>query len=251
MATILLIVEEAILLEQLNVALRQLGHTVVLATEEPMGWMLFEAMHPSITILSLDLAETAGIELLRKIRAIDPGAIVIGLTGAEIDERYRAARKLGVNVVLQKSFTPADLDQALRQVSPSVGSARASATPRASVLVIDDEEPIRQLLRKALEGSGYQVWEAATGVEGLRQVGAQSIDLVITDILMADMDGLEMVGVLHRDFPNVRIIAITGGSKDLDYCTVAKMLGAHETLLKPFELQQLLDAVTRQVGEKI
>ena len=251
MATILLITEEAILLEQLNDALRQLGHQVALATEEQTGWMLFEATHPSITILSLDLAETAGIALLRKIRATNPNAVVIGLTGAETDERHRAARELGVNAVLQQPFTPADLDQALRQVSLPADSSGSNSYPRASVLVIDDEAPIRELLRETLEGAGYQVWEASTGIEGLRQVCAQPIDLVITDILMSDMDGLEMVGMLHRDFPNIRIIAISGGRKDLDYCAVAKMMGAHETLTKPFELQQLLDVVARQMDKKI
>lgn len=250
MATILLIAEEGTLLEQLDAALRQLGHTVTLATEEQTGWMLFESTHPSITILSLDFAETAGIGLLWKMRASDSDAVVIGLTGAETDEPYCAARELGVSVVLQKPFMPADLDQALRQVSPPSDSSRARGYPMASVLVVDDEMPILQLLRKTLEGAGYQVWEALTGHEGLHQVCAQPIDVVITDILMSDMDGLEMIGMLHRNFPKVRIIAISGGSKYLDYCAVAKMLGAHETLNKPFELQQLLDAVARQVGEK-
>jgi len=250
MATILLIAEEGILLEQLDAALRLLGHTVTLATEGQMGWMLFESTHPGITILSLDFAEAAGIELLWKLRAADPEAVVIGLTGDEIGEQYRAARELGAIAVLQKPFMPADLDQALRQVSPSADSAGLSGCPMASVLVVDDEVPILQLLRKTLEGAGYQVWEALSGTEGLRQVCAQPIDVVITDILMSDMDGLEMIGELHRNFQKVRIIAISGGSKYLDYCAVAKMLGAHETLNKPFELQQLLDAVVRQVGER-
>ena len=249
MATILLIAEEGILLEQLDAALRQLGHTVTLATEEQTGWMLFESTHPNITILSLDFAEGAGIELLRKLRAADPESVVIGLTGNETGEQYRTGRELGASVVLRKPFVPADLDQVLRQVSPSSGSFSASSSPRASVLVVDDEVPILQLLRKTLEGAGYKVWEALTGNEGLRQVCAQPINVVITDILMSDMDGLEMIGELHRNFPKIRIIAISGGSKYLDYCSVAKMLGAHETLNKPFELQELLDAVARQVGE--
>ena len=250
MATILLVAEEAVLLEQLNAALQQLGHTVALATEEQIGWMLFEATHPSITILSLDLAETAGIALLWKIRATNPEAVVIGLTGVEADESHRAARELGTHVVLQKPVTPADLDQAIRQVSSPAGSSSSSGYPRASVLVIDDEEPIRQLLREALEGAGYQVWEASTGIEGVRQVCAQPVDLVITDILMSDMDGLEIVGMLHRDFPNIRIIAISGGSKDLDYCAVAKMLGAHETIPKPFALSHLLETVAHLLETK-
>ena len=126
-----------------------------------------------------------------------------------------------------------------------------TATDRSSVLVIDDEASIRQLLREALEGAGYRVWEAPTGIEGLRQVCAQPIDLVITDILMSDMDGLEMVGMLHRDFPNIRIIAISGGSRDLDYCAVAKMLGAHETIPKPFALSRLLETVAHLLETKI
>ncbi|MDP1769181.1 MAG: response regulator [Nitrospirota bacterium] len=249
MATILLIAEEGRLLEQLDAALRLLGHTVTLATEEQTGWMLFESTHPDITMLSLDLSEAAGIDLLRKLRDADSEAVVIGLTGDETGEQHRAARELGASVVLQKPFMPADLDQALRQLSPSPDFAALSGCPIASVLVVDDEVPILQLLRKTLEGAGYQVWEALTGNEGLRQVCAQPIDVVITDILMSDMDGLEMIGELHRNFPKVRIIAISGGSKYLDYCAVAKMLGAHETLNKPFELQQLLEAVARQVGE--
>ena len=249
MATILLIAEEGILLEQLDAALRQLGHAVTLATEGQTGWMLFESTHPNVTILSLGFAEGAGIELLWKLRAADPEAVVIGLTGDETGEQYRAARELGASVVLQTPFMPADLEQVLRQVSPSSGSCSSSGSPRASVLVVDDEAPVLQLLRKALEGAGYQVWEALSGNEGLHQVCAQPIDVVITDILMSDMDGLEMIGELHRNFPKIRIIAISGGSKYLNYCAVAKMLGAHETLNKPFELQQLLDAVARQVGE--
>ena len=126
----------------------------------------------------------------------------------------------------------------------------SKATDNPRVLVIDDEVAIRQLLRETLEGAGYQVWEATTGIEGLRQVRDQPIDLVITDILMSDMDGLEMVGMLHRDFPNIRIIAISGGNKDLDYCAVAKMLGAHETIPKPFSLSLLLETVAHLLAAK-
>ncbi len=250
MAKILLIAEESILLEQLNDMLRQLGHTVALATEALTGWMLFESTHPDIMILSLDFAASAGIALLCKIRAADPEAVVIGLTGAEAAERHRVARELGAQLVLRKPFTSMDLDQAIRQVSPLTGLSGSSGYPRASILVIDDEAPVRQVLRGALEGAGYQVWEAASGIEGVRLICEQPINLVITDILMPDMDGLETVGILRRDFPNIRTVAITGGGKYTDYCAVAKILGAHETLTKPFELQQLLDAVARQVGQK-
>ncbi len=250
MPTILLIDEEATLLEHLSDALQRSGCQVAQAIEEQMAWMLFETARPSITILSLDLADSAGIALLWKIRTTNPEAVVIGITAAETDERHHAARELGAQVVLEKPFTPADLDQVISQVSPLTGLSGSSGYPRASILVIDDEAPVRQVLRGALEGAGYQVWEAASGIEGVRLVCEQPINLVITDVFMPDMDGLETVGILRRDFPDIRTVAITGGGKDPDYCAVAKILGAHETLTKPFELQQLLDAVARQVGQK-
>ncbi|MCE9535420.1 MAG: response regulator, partial [Nitrospirae bacterium] len=139
MATILLIAEEGILLEQLDAALRQLGHTVTLATEGQTGWMLFESTHPNITILSLDFAAAAGMTLLWNMRATDPKAVVIGLTRDETGEQYRAARELGASVVLQQPFLPADLDQVLRQATARSDSSGSSAHHRASILVVDDE----------------------------------------------------------------------------------------------------------------
>ncbi len=113
----------------------------------------------------------------------------------------------------------------------------------AAILIIDDEEPVRQLLRQALEAAGHEVREASTGVEGLRAVCDRQTDLAITDIFMPDMDGLEMVHMLRREFPEVRIIAMSGGGGDWNAFKVARMLGAHDTLTKPVELSTLMERV--------
>lgn len=114
-----------------------------------------------------------------------------------------------------------------------------------SVLVVDDEDQIRQLIRETLERAGYEVQEARDGRQGLERYRAKPTDLVIMDILMPDQDGLESIMTLRREFPAVRIIAITGGSDMigiLNFLDVAKMLGARRTLQKPFDMQTLLDA---------
>ena len=119
-----------------------------------------------------------------------------------------------------------------------------------SVLVVDDQEQVRLLIRETLEQAGYEVEEARDGKEGLDRYRAQSSDLVIMDILMPDQDGLEVIMTLRREFPDARVIAMTGGSETigvLNFLDVAKMLGARRTLHKPFELKVLLDAVAAEL----
>jgi CheY-like chemotaxis protein len=119
-----------------------------------------------------------------------------------------------------------------------------------SILVVDDEDQIRQLIRDTLEQAGYEVQEARDGKEGLDQYRSRPADLVIMDILMPDQDGLESIMTLRREFPAARVIAITGGSDMigiLNFLDVAKMLGARRTLQKPFEMKTLLDAAADEL----
>ncbi|NWF73262.1 MAG: response regulator [Nitrospirae bacterium] len=119
-----------------------------------------------------------------------------------------------------------------------------------SVLVVDDEDQLRQLLREILEQAGYQVTEARDGKEAVLQYRLAPADVVIMDILMPEQDGLETTSTLRREFPNVKIIAITGSSEMigiLSFLDVAKMLGARRVLQKPFEMQTLLDTVRAEL----
>lgn len=119
-----------------------------------------------------------------------------------------------------------------------------------SVLVVDDQDQVRQLIRETLELAGYEVDEARTGKEGLERYRTKSADLVLMDILMPDQDGLEGIMTLRREFPDSRVIAMTGASETIgivNVLDVAKMLGARQTLHKPFELKVLLDVVASEI----
>ncbi|HST10030.1 MAG TPA: response regulator [Terriglobales bacterium] len=119
-----------------------------------------------------------------------------------------------------------------------------------SILVVDDENQIRRLVRETLEQAGYRVTEASDGKEALQQYRLAPADLVIMDILMPKQDGLETTVALRREFPEAKIIVITGGSDmigTLNFFDVAKMLGAHSTLQKPFEMKGLLDTVQAEL----
>jgi DNA-binding response OmpR family regulator len=114
-----------------------------------------------------------------------------------------------------------------------------------SILVIDDEQLIRLQIRNALEFEGFTVHEAANGNEGLARIAQSTPDVVITDILMPDKEGIETILELRRTHPKIRIIAISGGGRtgNKDFLRTAKHLGADRTLAKPFGLAELLRLV--------
>ena len=113
----------------------------------------------------------------------------------------------------------------------------------ATILIIDDEEAVRALLRFALETDGYEVTEAVNGRQGLERYRQRPTDLVIVDMLMPVMNGLNMLLDLTREFLDTKVIAISGASGGQNVLDVAKLLGARQTFQKPFGMPQLLRAV--------
>lgn len=113
----------------------------------------------------------------------------------------------------------------------------------ASILVIDDQEPIRKLLRTVLEEAGHEVRDAATGQQGLELYRARSADLIITDLVMPEMNGLDLILELTKEFLDVKVIAMTGEADVDGQLRVARLLGARQTFAKPFDMNKLLHAV--------
>lgn len=115
------------------------------------------------------------------------------------------------------------------------------------VLVIDDNQDVRELIQFILEGAGYSVELAPDGAAGLRSQRARPADVVITDIFMPNQDGLETIARLREEYPGVRVVAMSGGGgseiKGGRTLSPALEAGAHVLLPKPFDLDQLLRAV--------
>jgi DNA-binding NtrC family response regulator len=113
------------------------------------------------------------------------------------------------------------------------------------ILIIDDEQQIRSMLRLMLERDGYEVVEAPDGIEGIRAYRQKPTDLIITDLIMPNKDGIGMIIELQKEFPDVKIIAMSGGglNKPDGYLKGAKKLGAACTLTKPIDREKMLRAV--------
>ena len=116
-----------------------------------------------------------------------------------------------------------------------------------TILVVDDNSEYRSMLQSILERAGYHVIVAADGDIGLRLYRENKPDLAITDLIMPNREGLGLIMSLKKEFPDVRIIAISGGGKfdTGEFLEIAKDLGAVCALQKPFEHEVLLDTVKK------
>ncbi len=112
----------------------------------------------------------------------------------------------------------------------------------AVVLIIDDDSVITETTRMLLTREGYAALTAGNGNRGLKLCREHEIDVVLTDIIMPEKEGLETIRDLRREFPCIKIIAMSGGGRidSHDYLELAGKLGAHRTLAKPFRKQALL-----------
>ncbi len=122
----------------------------------------------------------------------------------------------------------------------------------AHILIIDDDKQVRFVLRKMLVRAGYEVVSATNGRQGLRMFYENPTNLVITDILMPVMTGSRLIATLHADYPNLKIIAVSGGGRmhqPGSYLTLASDLGAHRILTKPFQYAELIAAVEEALAD--
>ena len=121
----------------------------------------------------------------------------------------------------------------------------------ASILLIDDDHDFRMITAQVLRQAGHTVSEAPDGKTGLKLYHAGAYDLIITDMAMPDMDGVELMVGLQHTAPRPRVIAISGGSRFSNpvYLPMAKKLGAQRALQKPFRPEELLQAVAEVLAE--
>jgi CheY-like chemotaxis protein len=113
------------------------------------------------------------------------------------------------------------------------------------ILIVEDDASVRELLREILRRAGHEVVAAVNGKEAISLHRKSPADLIITNILMPEKEGLETIQELRRDDPDVKIIAISGGGQigPADYLEVARRFGAMRTFSKPFDRKELLKAV--------
>jgi len=121
----------------------------------------------------------------------------------------------------------------------------------ATILVIDDDQHVRGMLRTVLEDFGYTVLEAADGNIGVQIFEQNQVDLIITDIIMPDKEGLETIRDIKKTAPEAKIIAMSGGAKvgPGTYLKLAERLGAQRVFEKPIQISVLLNSIAELLGD--
>lgn len=112
----------------------------------------------------------------------------------------------------------------------------------ARILIVDDDAGVRQVLKSMLVAAGYTVALANNGREAMDRLGEEGFDLIITDLVMPEQEGIETIKLLRRDYPEVKIIAISGAFGG-DYLRIAGFLGAHRTIAKPVRMETVIRTV--------
>jgi putative nucleotidyltransferase with HDIG domain len=129
------------------------------------------------------------------------------------------------------------------------GEGAVRAPKVARILVVDDEKPVRTMLATALERQGYTVEQASGGREALEALELNNFNLVLTDIVMNDVNGIALLERIHALQPNLPVVMVTA-VHDISIAIDSMRRGAYDYLLKPFERDQLLSTVERALSHR-
>ncbi|MBI4240404.1 MAG: response regulator [Candidatus Rokubacteria bacterium] len=245
--TVLVADDDADEREMMGEYLRSRGFEVVEAGNGVEALVQFKQIWPTRVVLDLLMPRLGGLDAIKRIRAFDPGTTVVVVTGVEDAELERQALALGAARVLRKPVALADLVAALESgKAQPVGSADASTPapePSSSVsepalagrlLVVDDEPPVCRMLERLFTQKGYRTRWAADGAAALRAVIKEAPDVVLLDIVMPRLGGIEALTAIRAIAPGVQVIMVSGQA-DFEVAKRALAYGAFDYVTKPID----------------
>ena len=208
------------------------------------------------------LGDSDGAEFVHHVRAAGISCPVVMVTGTSNPKIIERALLAGVAWVFsgsdsnfvgyfRKALEAEPNERVSAQSSGGVSQPAAGWVRVAKILVIEDDDLLRTTLRTALSGQGHDVLEAHDGREGIELCAVDPPDLVITDLIMPNQEGLETIVTLQRDYPDVKIVAMSGGGTNPAgaYLKLAQKLGAFAMLAKPFSKDELNTVVAMALSE--
>ncbi len=241
--TVLVVEDQGEVRRMVLAILRQNGYRLLEAADGTEALSLSERCAEPIHLMITDVVMPGmnGRELADRMVRLRPEMKVLYISGYSADVLAPQGVLAPEMAYVAKPFSPAELSRKIREVLGERVTGR--------ILVIDDEAPVRSLLERLLTDSGYEVFLAANGRAGLKIAEERAIDVVITDLVMPESEGLETIPMLRTLRPDARILAMSGAFGG-QYLHVAKMLGADSTMGKPLDREELLAKVRELLGRE-
>ena len=240
---ILLVDDELAIAKMNRQLLERMGYRVTVRTSSVEALELFRFKPDDFDLVITDMAmpNMTGDELAMELIALRSDIPVILCTGFSKNISAEKAAKIGIKAFAYKPVVKAELAKTVRKVLDDNKETKTIGR----ILLIDDESQIRKLFVQKLAGTGYEIVEACNGKEGLKLYREKKPDLVITDLIMPEKEGIETITELKRIDPSVKIIAISGGGRNNPgaYLHIAKSLGAGRTFSKPIDWPKMIVAI--------
>ena len=237
--TVLVVDDNQDLLETFSRILKRRGFNVATAENGISAVDKFKEHRFDVTLMDIVMPEMNGVEAFRKIREMDPEAMVILMTAYSEEELMQTARNEGAHRIIHK---PIRIDQLINLLKEAAVSQ--------PILIVDDDPDIRSTLTKALELQGYPVVSAGSGEEAVQMVQEKAYHIALIDVKLPNIDGLETFLKLKEINPGILTIMMTGFRNEVkDALDKAQAASAVTCLYKPFDPSEAANLV-RKISKK-
>jgi putative two-component system response regulator len=244
---ILIVDDSAITRAVLKRQLEVYGAAIILAEDGEQGWEAALSEDIDLIISDIEMPKLDGFELCQRLKANDStrGIPVIILSSLEADMDIEKGFTVGAAAYVAKSEAHLNLIEIIEKVLKRFRFSRSRC-----ILVVDDSALIRKMVSRSLEEAGFQVMTAENGKQGLTRIRERRPDLIISDIKMPEMDGIEFCKKTHAD-PDLAVIPFVIMSTNSERGIMRRLfnLGASSYLVKPFNMEQLVITIERLLSD--
>ncbi len=240
---VLVVDDERTIRELLSDTLAAVGYACLTAEDFRQAVDILDRENIDVVITDILLPGRSGVELLKHVKKTKPQIPVLAISGKNIsgDEILAA----GADGFLAKPFRIGKIEDLIESTLAKYDSSKARHRPTPKkIVVVDDEESIRRTLIDSLAALGYQALGVADGSQALKAIENESFDLMISDIRMPELNGIELLNAVRQKFPNLPVVIIT--AYPLAYPEERAMLeGAAGYISKPFRINQIDKLLSR------
>jgi len=235
---VLVVDDDPMLLSLLTDTLDSIGYNSISVGDAESALESFENNYVDIVIADINLPGIDGLELLRRIKTNAPSLPVVLITGVSMADVRSRAFEAGADGFLDKPFRIAVIEKMLQQL------LNPNTTRNSAIIVVDDNDEYRDMLGDNLIDRGFRVVTARNGTEALGKLKNGNVNVVLTDLIMPGMNGIEVARTVKAISPSTHVVIYTGHvPNDREESDIRAT--ADEFLSKPISLDQIADILSR------